>query len=546
MDRRSFVGRAGAALLAGGLKAGAEQASARKMDAQAASQFRVNTVKRERPNVLLLMADQLRVDCVGAYGNAVIRTPNLDRIAREGVRFLTAYSAAPTCTPARSALLTGMGPWRNGLLGYGPMASMPYAVEKGRAMAEAGHYTTSIGKNHYNPIRNAHGYHQLVCDEHCSYWFHKQDGEPKTEAAWEERCDYEAWFWSRMPDKDPHATGLSWNDYRGKAFVYPEEMHATHWTGETAVNFLKGYERAEPFFLKVSFIRPHSPYDAPQRFFDMYEGAALPEAQAGEWAKKFEERSGPGNEIWHGKLAPEEVRRSRQGYYGSVSFVDEQVGRILEVLEKRGLLEETLILFISDHGDMLGDQNLWRKSYGYEQSAHIPMLMRVPAKMGMAAGRVMEQPVELRDILPTVLDAAGAAVPASVEGRSLLELVRTDGKGWREFIDLEHDICYSPANHWNGLTDGKWKYIYHAQRGEEQLFHLATDPNELKDLAGDTEYADQLKMWRARLAAHLEERGPEWVKDGKLVPRPEGMLRSPHFPGYAPAVETLKKVAYGA
>ena len=537
MNRRSFFERLGAAILAGGLKAAPMQPEP--------AAIHVNTVKRDRPNVIVLMADQLRVDCVGAYGNKVIRTPNLDRIAREGVRFGAAYSTTPTCTPARTALLTGMGPWKHGLLGYASMATVPYQVEKPRAMAKAGYYTTSIGKNHYNPIRNAHGYHQLVCDEHCSYWFHQQ--EAAAEASWEERCDYEAWFWSQMPDKDPHATGLSWNDYRGKEFVYAEQMHATHWTGETAVNFLKGYERQEPFFLKVSFIRPHSPYDAPQRFFKMYQDAALPEPQVSDWAKQFEERSGPGNEIWHGKLPAGEVRQSRQGYYGSVSFVDEQVGRILDVLEKRELLEETLILLIADHGDMLGDQNLWRKSYGYEQSAHVPMLMRVPRRMGLNAhGLVMDNPVELRDVLPTVLDAAGAAIPAGIEGRSLLELVRTKGEGWREFIDLEHDICYSPTNHWNGLTDGKWKYIYHAQDGREQLFDLKADPNELKDRAELEEFSAELAKWRGRLVAHLEERGPAWVSNGKLVPRPEGMLRSPNFPGYAAAEKTLKRMTHEA
>ncbi len=537
MDRRSFMGSMGAALLAAGATAQAETVEK--------PVYTPNTVKRDRPNVLLLMADQLRFDCVGAYGNKQILTPNLDRIAQEGVRFTAAYSCTPSCTPARAALLTGLGPWRNGLLGYGNMASLPYPVEKGRAMAQAGYYATSIGKNHYFPIRNAHGYHNLVCDEHCSYWFHKQDAQ--SEGSWEERCDYEAWFWSQMPDKDPHATGLTWNDYRGLPFVYPEHLHATHWTGETAVNFLKGYERSEPFFLKVSFIRPHSPYDAPQRFYDMYEDVDLPAAQVGDWAGKYAPRSGPGNEIWHGQLPPEQIRKSRQGYYGSVSFVDEQIGRILEVLERRNLLEETLILFLSDHGDMLGDQNLWRKTYGYEASAHIPMLMRVPASMHMqAAGKVMDNPVELRDILPTVLDAAGAPIPESLEGRSLLQLVRSGGADWRAYIDLEHDVCYAPSNHWNGLTDGKWKYLYHAQRGEEQLFHLTDDPHELHDLTGDTEYAAELSLWRQRLVQHLEERGPEWVKEGKLVPRPHSTLHSPNFPGFAPAQTTLSRVVHGA
>jgi arylsulfatase A-like enzyme len=285
-------------------------------------------------------------------------------------------------------------------------------------------------------------------------------------------------FWSQLPDKDPHATGLTWNDYRGAPFVYPEQMHPTHWTGQTAVNFLEGYDRPEPFFMKVSFIRPHSPYDPPQRCFRVYEDRVLAEAQIGNWANRYAPRSGPDNEIWHGKLASEVIRRSRQCYYGSVSFVDEQIGRILDVLESRGLLEETLILFMSDHGDMLGDQNLWRKSYGYEQSSHVPMLMRLPASMSMDGdGRVMDNPVELRDILPTLLDAAGTPIPGTLEGKSLIDLVRTNGQGWREYIDLEHDICYGPENHWNGLTDRKWKYLYHALHGEEQLFHLETDPN---------------------------------------------------------------------
>jgi arylsulfatase A-like enzyme len=505
----------------------------------------VKDTKRERPNILLLMADQLRADCIGAAGNMHIRTPNLDRIAQQGVRFSSAYSTTPTCVPARTALLTGLGPWRHGLLGYAPMASNPYAVEKPRAMAAAGYFAISIGKNHFSPIRNPRGYHQVVNDEHCSYWFHQRS--PSTEASWEERCDYEAWFWSQLPDKDPHATGLTWNDYRGKPFVYPEGMHATHWTGQTAVNFLEGYERPEPFFLKVSFIRPHSPYDPPERCFRMYEDSPLPEAQVGNWADQYAPRSGPDNEIWHGKLPSEVVRRSRQCYYGNVSFVDEQIGRILEVLESRRLLDETLILFIADHGDMLGDQNLWRKSYGYEQSSHIPMLMRLPTSMGIESkGLTIDNPVELRDILPTLLDAAGAPIPGSLEGKSLIELVRSNGQGWREYIDLEHDICYGPENHWNGLTDGKWKYLYHALHGEEQLFHLETDPNELHDLSAVPQYNPQLNLWKERLVAHLAERGSNWVKSGKLLPRPEGMMYSPNFPGYVSTEALLSHVVRGA
>jgi len=486
--------------------------------------------RASRPNILFLMTDQQRGDCLGAAGNRVIRTPNMDRIAAEGVRFSSAYSSMPTCTPARTALLTGLSPWHHGLLGYSDMARR-YPLEKPRALRDAGYYTITVGKQHYFPMRNGHGYERMILDEHCPC-----GNGPAALAAAEkkgpvERNDYEAWFYSQAPSLDPHATGLWWNDYPARSFALPERLHATTWTGDTAVNFLNGYDDSRPFFLKVSFIRPHSPYDPPARFMELYEDAALPEAQVAKWASRYEARNSDRNDIWRGRLSPAETRRSRQGYYGSISHVDEQVGRVLEALERRGWLEETLIVFTSDHGDMTGDQNLWRKSYAYEPSAHIPMLMRWPQGMlSTKRGSVMPQPVELRDLLPTFLEAAGREPSRPIDGRSLLSLVRSGGAGWREFIDLEHDVCYSPVNHWNALTDGRTKYIFHARDGEEQLFDLDRDPHELTDLAGDPASAATLRQWRERLMRHFEERGEPFLQNGRLALRPEAMPHSPNFP----------------
>jgi arylsulfatase A-like enzyme len=340
-----------------------------------------------------------------------------------------------------------------------------------------------------------------------------------------------------MPSGNPHATGLGWNDHRGKAFVLPERLHATRWMGDTAVNFLKTYERPEPFYLKVSFIRPHSPYDPPARWMGRYESADLPTPKVGKWAQRYAPRSSERNDLWHGALPEGEVRRARQAYYGSVSFVDEQIGRVLEALEQRGILDETLIVFTADHGDMLADQNLWRKGYAYEQSARIPMMVRWPS--GLFSGRkgqVRREPVELRDILPTFLEACGTAPNRQIDGRSLLGLLKdgglNGGEPWRPWIDLEHNICYGPENHWNALTDGRWKYIFHAQHGEEQLFHLEKDPYELTDLCSDALQNETLRAWRQRMIGHLEERGEPFVRNGRLTPRPEGMMLSPHFPGY--------------
>ena len=485
----------------------------------------------------MIMADQLRADCLGAYGNKVIRTPNIDRIGAEGATFTSAYTSTPSCTPARSALLTGLSPWHHGMLGMTRMATR-YPVEKPRVLAENGYYTTVVGKNHFYPIRNPHGYHQMLLDEHCSYWFDKQESHCGLAASPEERCDYESWFWSQMPTGNPHATGLGWNDYRGREFALPERLHATRWTGETAVNFLATYRQAEPFFLKVSFIRPHSPYDPPARWMQRYADADIPSAVAGDWAGRYIPRSDAGNDIWHGKLTPDAIRRSRQAYYANVSFVDEQVGLILEALEQRGWLDRTLIVFTSDHGDMLGDQNLWRKTYAYEPSAHIPLLMRWPTGLLSAErGQKRREPVELRDIFPTFLDAGkipeAEDLTQRMDGRSLLSLVRGQESGWRQWIDLEHNICYSPSNHWNALTDGRWKYIFHAQDGEEQLFDLNRDPRELEDLAKASGYGARLQEWRNRLIEHLSERGEGFVKNGQLVLRPQGMMTSPNFPGYS-------------
>lgn len=162
-----------------------------------------------RPNILFLMTDQHRADCLGVSGNQVIHTPNIDRIAHEGVRFSAAYSSTPTCTPARTAILTGLSPWRHGMLGYSDMAAR-YPVEKPQAMRDAGYTTTTIGKNHYTPMRN--GPAALAEAE---------------KAGPIERSDYEQWFYREAPGLDPHATGIWWNDYRARPFAMPERLHPT-------------------------------------------------------------------------------------------------------------------------------------------------------------------------------------------------------------------------------------------------------------------------------------------------------------------------------
>jgi arylsulfatase len=472
-----------------------------------------------KPNILFIMDDQHRGDCTHADGNQALDTPNIDRIGNEGVRFRRAYSSMPTCTPARSTLLTGLSAWNHGMLHMVAMGER-YPFTKPQALRDAGYYTMGIGKMHYHPQRNTHGYHHIVLDE---------SGRIQDPAF---RSDYRAWFWSQAPHLNPDATGIGFNDYPARPYALPEHLHPTVWTGQTAVNFLEGYQGPDPFFLKVSFARPHSPYDPPERLWKKYGQRDLPKASVAPWAaEKYAPPSSDRDDAWHGDFGAEQVRESRQGYYGSIEFIDEQVGRILGALEKRGWLEETLIFFTSDHGDMTGDHHLWRKSYPWEPSARIPMAMRWPE--GLVSGKrgqVLSQPVELRDILPTCLDAAGAPTSRKLDGDSLLKLVRSDKPEWREYLDMEHGVCYSRENNWNAFTDGRLKYIYHAFHGNEQLFDLEADPHEMRDLSSEAAHAATLRSWRQRMVEHLSIRGEQWVKNGKLQTRQEPIPRSPNFP----------------
>jgi arylsulfatase A-like enzyme len=373
---------------------------------------------------------------------------------------------------------------------------------------------------HWDHQRTLHGFHKTILDE---------SGREQSE---DFRSDYRAWFHSVAPNLDPDATAVGWNSYRAAPYYLPEELHPTRWTGDVAVRFLEQYQQSNPWFLKVSFARPHSPYDPPQRWMDAYAEADLPRAAIGDWAGRYRRESRPGDPtIWHGDVGSAQVRYARQGYYGSVSFIDEQVGRIVEALDRRGWLENTLIIYTSDHGDMTGDHHMWRKSYAYEASARVPMIMRWPQGLVSAdRGQVRHEPVEIRDILATCCDAAETETPEPIDGRSMLDPVRGKTADWRSWIDLEHDVCYSKRNHWTALTDGRWKYVFHALDGEEQLFHLGQDPHEQRDLAGIPAHTDALKTWRSRMVAHLAPRGEGWVENGRPALRPEAMRYSPNYP----------------
>jgi arylsulfatase len=468
-----------------------------------------------RINILFLMDDQHRGDWIGAAGAKWMITPNLDRLAREGVLFRRGYSSTPSCLPARAALLTGLSPWNHGCLGYRPIPEH-YAWEMPRLFTEAGYRTHCVGKNHFTPQRNTHGYQSVEL------------GEPSTRDT-VPVDDYGAWFAKEMPGHKPFEGWHSGNDQRGGMdYPFDERLHLTHWAADRAIRFLQSEPHGKPWFLKVSLIHPHTPLNAPKRWNDRYAGVDIPPPAIGDWARKMyggqQTSFKKSPEATRGVVPAEEIRVTRRSYAAAISFVDEQIGRVLEALEKRGDLENTLILFTADHGDIMGDHYLYRKTFSVEGSVNVPMIVRWPSRLGLDArrGQVRNDLAELRDVLPTFLDAAGLPKPPNVEGLSLLDALR--GKPWRSMLDLEHASCYAPKDGWVALTDQRYKYVYYTVTGVQQLFDLQADPHELRDLAAEESSAALVQNWRQKMAKHLAPRGEDWVRDGDLVVQPKSQL----------------------
>jgi arylsulfatase A-like enzyme len=262
----------------------------------------------------------------------------------------------------------------------------------------------------------------------------------------------------------------------------------------------------------------------------------------GDWAAEFDKKVADVNAP-RSHRTDSETHKGRAGYYGNITFIDHQIGRVLYELRRHDpqTYANTLIVFTSDHGDMMGDHHHWRKTYAYEGSARIPFIVKYPETWrDVDRGVVYDHPVELRDIMPTLLDAAGVEVPDSVDGRSLLDVARGDDDGWRDFVQGEHTTCYSREHGMQYVTDGHEKYIWFHHTGEEQFFNLDDDPLECNELSKDPNYADRVQVWRKRLAQVNENRGDPRGQNGELVPQPDGALAlSPNYQKWREAAEAL-------
>jgi len=449
-----------------------------------------------QPNILLIMTDQQRGDCLGIDGHPVLLTPTMDAIAGQGVRFTRAYTTCPSCIAARRSLLSGQFPVTHGMRGYADGIEWHAPPTLPEVLSRAGYHTYLVGRNmHQHPTRKRYGFDHMV--------IHGRES------------DYDEWIRRHEPEGSGgyYGTGVMHNDWTARPWHMAEAYHQTNWTVARALEFLSKRDPSCPFFLTVSFIAPHPPLVPPAPYFDRYLRTDLPEPVIGDWAEP-PEGSGHGQSASRVNLTGEALRSARAAYYGLINHVDDQINRLLNPVNgiDRMTGGNTIVVLTSDHGEMLGDHHLWRKTVPYEPSARIPLLIRGPASLGLGPRRVVDRPACLEDVMPTLLDLAGVDIPDTVEGASLVPLARGEETEWRRQLHIEH----APMHH--TLTDGRGKYIWFVSSGREQLFDLASDPTERHDLAPQPEASERLCHWRQRMVEALRNR-PEGFTDGDtLVP----------------------------
>jgi len=455
------------------------------------------------PHIVLITTDQHRGDHLGLAGHPVVETPYVDAFVQQGAYFPNAYTEIPSTTGARRCLHAGQGSYDCGLVGY---SSQPWDPPTTLAaeLAAAGYHCINVGWRNMHPRRKLFGFHNVICHDLS-----------------DDADDYWEWLRARLgPTAHERGHGCDANSWVARPWHLPEDCHPTCWTTEVALEQARKRDPTKPLFIWISHMRPHSPYDPPQAFWDMYAGRDLPALPVGDWAGRYDVPN-PGLSVtaWYGRLTDAQSHRARAAYMGSVTHIDYQIGHLLEVLRRPlRLLDDALVLFTSDHGDMMGDHHLHRKCYAYEGSARIPFAVRYPRGWDLPTG-TFEQVVGLQDVMPTLLAAAGVDVPASVTGRSVLRAVR--GEAWREVLHGEHSPCYDLGQAMHYLTDGREKYVYLPATGEEQLFDLVADRQELHDLSGDAATAERLAAWRQRLIDVLADRNDGSVVSGKLAVRTE-------------------------
>ncbi|MCD6507869.1 sulfatase-like hydrolase/transferase [Candidatus Poribacteria bacterium] len=458
-----------------------------------------------QPNVLLIFTDQQRADTIQAAGNPIIKTPHLDRLVAEGVLFKSAYTPSPVCVSARCSLIYGLYPHNTGCFdnGYPMPDDRPSLME---LLSRAGYRTHGIGKMHFTP------------DSHALRGFQTREHQEEMRARVEDD-DYLKFLHANGFDHvyDPFGQ-------RGEMYYIPQpaqmpaRLHGTNWVGDRAVEFIRNADRSRPFFLWASFIHPHPPFSPPTPWNKLYRAALMPLPKRPDgfetlhtYMNRYQNRykyrdNGIDNNL---------LRVMKAYYYACISFIDFQIGRILEALEETDRLENTMIIFTSDHGEFLGDYNCFGKRSMLDAAARVPMIVRYPERF--ARGYICETPTSLVDIMPTILAAAGIdPKDHNLDGVDLAEAVGYDDR------TIYSQYQRGPLGVYM-ILNRRWKYFYSAPDRREFLFDRIHDPEETRNRAGLSLCRREQEEMRGELIGFYKEQGYTEPIEGdrwKLFPQP--------------------------
>ena len=457
-------------------------------------------------NLLFITTDQQRWDSLPCYGREFMRTPNLDRLAREGTVFERAYTPAPLCVPMRAAMMTGQWPATLGILGnnhWFPSASTTDAVGQNvaggipvwpEAASAAGYRTAAIGKMHFTPWDARMGFIERISAEDKRQYF------------WPD--DYSKFLSANGIEKH-HPTALPGyaEHLQASVFPHPKRFHVDAYVGDQAATWLSRYSgtggsagrnggQNPPFAAWVSFPGPHDPYDPPKEMASMYYDAPIPEpipppSDAQGRGGGGAVRTSPLYQLDLSRATPEHYRRWRAHYYANISLIDEGIGKILAALEETGALEHTMIIFTSDHGDALGDHGMAYKSFFYEWSAHVPLIVRGP---GVTRGGRSASLISTLDMVPLIYRTCGVEPPPTVQGIDPTPVLQNPAATLRTHV-------YSELLGRAMVRDDRFKYVHYKERACE-LYDLQEDPTEEHNLAADTAYTHDVARLRGLLVEH--------------------------------------------
>ena len=455
--------------------------------------------------MLVVVTDHWFGSLFGVAGHPVIQTPTLDTLARSGVRFPNAYSECPVCIPARRSLMTGTSPRTHGDRVFKETLPMPAGLPTlAQTFRDAGYQAQAVGKLHVFPQRDRIGFDDVLLDEEGRTQYGVTD-------------DYELFLGDEGYAGRHFDHGMSNNEYVTRPWHLPEHTHATNWATREMCRVIKRRDPLRPALWYLSYRHPHPPLVPLQEYLDLYRDVEIDLPYVGEWASDPAQLpyALQAQRASNEHLTRDQVVAARRAFYALCTHIDHQLRVVIGTLREEALLDNTVILFTADHGDMLGNHGLWAKRLYYQQSANIPMILvgaeGPEADKRIGHHRLDERLVGLQDVMPTLLDLCGIPIPETVEGLSMVGKRRRD---WM-YGEIGEDAAATRM-----IRDGRYKLIYYATGHRRQLFDLVEDPREERDLSESAEHAGTLERLTEILVGQLNGGDEKWVKDGKLAGLP--------------------------